>query len=493
MTILTALAFSGLLLVGLQDPVTDPVPDPSRSPTSSAIELLEQLKNPDRKIQQEALQTILIRPDPALLPGLMAILNDPDPGLRRQITLLVLRAYPDHCFKFFQEALGGLGTPRREAAAYGLGLIDDPRVVALLEAAAVDPDSTVQMAALRGLQSLIRAQLPVIFRRVSGNHIDTATSSSSTARSALSVLNRLAQAQPHNNNLQAARLRCLDPEFAAQNRNHWLENLALPDHRLQQLRGIFATNQSWLGRTTPPKPLRYQFSMFNLVSGSSKGISIDANVSDIATLRALDYDLDRVIHLRIASDLWFNIPDALEPEIEFSENHVDISFKIERFPLRHAGIGLLNISYWESKISGGAALLRFDAKSFRLIEETIHDADGKTIWKLTVPAWFEEITTMPQQINIDIPGGRVGAKLAHLKLTLKFQHKASQWLLARAKTVEITTQGEQDRAYCEVELLPSAAAEPAAGGAGSDKSSSPPGSADDSDSGQGSSAGSPRK
>ncbi|MGE4601362.1 MAG: HEAT repeat domain-containing protein, partial [Planctomycetota bacterium] len=135
MTISTTLAISWLLLTGLQDPVSDPSGVASPAPVSSDIELLERLKNPDQKIRQEALQSILNDPDPALLPGLMAILNDPDPMLRRQVTLLVLKSYPDSCFVFFRQALGGQGIPRREAAAYALGMIEDPRVVPLLGSA----------------------------------------------------------------------------------------------------------------------------------------------------------------------------------------------------------------------------------------------------------------------------------------------------------------------------------------------------------------------
>jgi hypothetical protein len=494
MTISTTLAISLLLLTGLQDPVSDPSGVASPAPVSSDIELLERLKNPDQKIRQEALQSILNDPDPALLPGLMAILNDPDPMLRRQVTLLVLKSYPDSCFVFFRQALGGQGIPRREAAAYALGLIEDPRVVALLGSAAEDPDPTIQIAALRGLQSLIRAELPRVFRRVAGAQIPTTDRSPDIRSHALAVLNQLARSQPQNQNLQIARLRCLDSEWAASNRDSWLASLDLAEGRIQQLKQFFATGQGWLGRSMPLGPLAYQFSMLNIVSGSSKEIEIEATVADIASLRALDYDLDRVIHLRIASDLFFNIPDSLAPRFDFAGDNFDIALDIERFPVRHAGIGLLNISYWESKVFGAAtAHLRFDTRSFRLIEEIIKDADGKILWKLTVPSWFEGTRSMPEQIEIDIPGGRVGAKHVHLKLNLKFQQRADQWLLHEGKTSEVSADGEQIRAYCEVTVRASESDDRSGDEVGPGKSSSPAGSSAESDSGHGSRAGSRRK
>ncbi len=491
MTISTTLAISWLLLTGLQDPVSDPSGTASPAPVSSDIELLERLKNPDQKIRQEALQSILNDPDPALLPGLMAILNDPDPLLRRQVTMLVLKSYPDSSFVFFRQALGGQGIPRREAAAYALGLIEDPRVVPLLGSAAEDPDPTIQMAALRGLQSLIRSDLSVAFRRVVGSQIAAKERSGEIRSHALAVLNQLARSQPQDKNLQIARLRCLDSKWAASNRDSWLASLVLAEGRIQQLKDFFATGEGWLGRSLPPKPLGYQFSMLNVVSGSSKEIEIEAKVADIEALRALDYDLDRVIHLRIASDLFFNIPDSLAPRFDFAGDNFDIAFDIERFPARHAGIGLLNISYWESKVFEAAtAHLRFDTNSSRLIEEIIKDANGKVLWKLTVSSWFDGTRSMPKQIEIDIPGGRVGAKTVHLKLDLKFQQRADQWLLQEAKTSEVSTDGEQVRAYCEVTLGALEADERSGDEVGPGKSSSPAGSSAESDSGQGSRAGS---
>jgi len=473
----------------------DPVPADSSPPLSSDhLELLESLKSPSQDQLQKALQTILNDPDPLLLPGLNALLNEPEPALRRHITLLVLRAYPDHAFPFFRDALAGPGIHRREAAAHALGRISDQRVIPLLAASVADPDSRIHVAALRGLQSLIRSDLPVVFRRVASPGTTPEQEIGQVPRSARTTLNQLGQTRPDDTNLQIARLRCLDSKLARDNRTAWLANLDLVPAQLKILETFFDHHNKWLGRTKPAKPLRYHFSMLNAVSGSSKDIDINASIADTDSLRTLDYDLDRVIHLRLATDLFFNIPAALSPRIDFSSEHVDVQFKIDQFPVRHAGIGLLNISYWESRVLDAfTGHLRFDPISFRLLEETIQDFQGKVLWRVTIPKWFEHQPEVPQQILIDIPGGRVGANDTHLKLDLNFLLHDQVWLLNEASAVEVTAEGEQLRAYCEVSLDSSEEGETSTGEGDGGESADPAGSATESDSGQGSRAGSPRE
>lgn len=477
-----------LLMIG-QAPVVAESDDPGKNGDDQRRTLLEQISSQDLTVRQKALQQILDDPDPLLLPGLSEILNQQDPSLRRQVTLIVLRSYPEQSFQFFLDASRTDGVHRREAAAHALGLIHDLRVIPLLKSMVNDSDDRIKNAALRSLQSLVRADLPQIFKKVSGYESEDPTTPGELCDAARDTLNQLGRSRPTQSNLQVARLRCLNSVLAEQNRNNWLNHQGIDPAHLKDLRQIFSSQRCWLGRSKPNDTLKYHFSMLNAVSGSSKEIDINASPHDIDRIRALDYDLDRVIHLRFVSDLFFNIPSALSPQIEFSGDHVDVVFNLERFPLPQAGVGLLNISYWETRIlKGVTGHLRFDRHNSRLIEETLRDSSGKVLWKVTVPEWFDEHPSYPRKILVDVPGGVVGSKQLHLKLDLGFQFPEKDWLLSEARTVEITEDGEDLRAYCEVSWVSSASDSP-----GDEDPEGGSGSATESDSGQGSRARSPRE
>ncbi|MGE4619036.1 MAG: HEAT repeat domain-containing protein [Planctomycetota bacterium] len=452
MLVFAALILSCVFSVTVQNPtpITDDLPELSKP----LREILNQLTSTDIKVRQQAMQTVLQSPDPALLPYLKNDLNDPDPSNRRQLTMFILRAFPDHSFQHFKQWLSEDGIHRREASAHALGYIHDMRVLPLLKTAIEDPNEKIQIAALRALQSLARIDLPLAFKRVSSQQTTSTEQNPQIRAEAVSLLNLKGRSNPTNLNLQTARLRCIDSSSAKENRTSWVHSLS--DHPSTQIlyQNIFDTNQHWLGRYPVAKPLHYNFSMLNAVAGTSKEIAISANVEDIEALRSLDYDLDRVIHLRLASDLLFNIPAAVEPTIKATDDSIVVDFEIDGFPFRHAGIGLLNISYWESRIQQGhSAHLRFDRTTYRLLEETIKDATGNTLWVVTTPTWLEGPGNVPMQIDIDMPGGNVGAKLKHLKMALKFQNHLSGWLLHEAQTNEVTAEGNELRAYCEVTAI----------------------------------------
>lgn len=474
-----------------QLPVTD---EPEKLPgtQSPGIEidrLLSQIKSSDLDMRQRALQEIINNPDPDLLPVLHEILNESDAGLRRQVSMVVINAFAGQSFEFFKAAAISTGIPRREAAAHALGMISDIRVIPILQSLIADPEVRIKNAALRSLQSLVRQDLPYLFQKVAGTPQPPANSSTDTRNLARLTLNRLGQSNPGDPNLQIARIRCLDSGLAQVNRNHWLKTLDLEPDKIQKLRKFLDNEKSWLGRAKVRHSLNYKFSMLNAVSGSSKEIDITASTHDVDLLRSLGYDLDRVIHLRLVSDLFFAIPDALAPELTFDDSYVDVTFDIRNFPGRHIGIGLLNISYWETRILTGArGHLRFDAKTMRLIEESITDEAGKLLWKMEVNERFEGNDHFPRRLTVDVPGGKVGANQIHLRVDLQFQFKEGRWLLSEGSTREITAEGEDLKAYCEVVSSDDSPVDSDEAGPSSEV---PVGGGEESGSGQGSSAGRP--
>ncbi|MDE0960511.1 MAG: hypothetical protein OSB09_07000 [Planctomycetota bacterium] len=446
-------------------------------------DILQQLLSVDPQEHEAAMQEVVRHPDLDLLPAFREILTRKDSSLRRRITMLVIRAYPDHAFSFFQNCFEPFDLHRQEAATHGIGFLVDSRVTVELEKLLQSTHREIRVAALRSLQMQCRSITMAAFKRVSGSSQGKTTEIALACRQrALKVLERSHQSAPTDPDLIQAWSRWVDSSLASVSRNRWTSSLDQESPMATGSLALFNANKDWLGRVRPSARLDYQFSMVNLFSASTKEITIHSSIEDIETLRAMAYDLDRVIHFRSASDLLFNHPAVLSPRwVDDSEPEISsLSFSISGHPMPHAGIGLLNISYWEGKLQGASrATVRFQRGSGRFIDETVYDEKGRELWKMEVLSWLEG-GRLPEKISIDIPAAQVGARKIHLRLDLRFQLAAGQWLLAEGKTYERIQPDEQElRAYCEVELLTDPTPDP------------DPVDADSS--GQGSTAGSPRK
>ena len=303
---------------------------------------------------------------------------------------------------------------------------------------------------------------------------------------AMKVLQKSRLNSPTDPDLMQAWAKWANSTISSNARKLWISSLEPETPLAIAASTLFESNENWLGRVAPSAGLDYQFSMVNLVSDSTKEITIHASASDIENLRSLSYDLDRVIHLRTASDLLFINPSALSPRwLAGTDPEIaSLVFNISGQSFLHAGIGLLNISYWEGRVQNAhQAIVRFARGSGRFLDETITDETGQQLWKMKVESWFDG-GHFPENISIHMTGAQVGNRKTHLRLELKFQQVKGQWLLAEGKTFERTESGEEEfRAYCEVEPLSLPVPSPA------------PEEEDSSDdaSGQGSTAGSPRE
>jgi len=425
-------------------------------------DLLRDLQAPEPPTHQRAVEQILLNRDATLLPDLEQFLTRKDSSLRRRITMLVLRAFPDQAFDFFARCLATDNVHSQEAAAHGFGYISDTRVAKILEPLLGHPERLLRVAAMRGLQSQILPQSQLAFRRVSGCKV-----------LALDAIERAYQSNPTDADLSRTRLRLLDSRVSATSREKWISASAAAGKDVADFRKLFKANEGWVGRARPPARLDYNFSMVNFASDSSKEIEIHAKVEDMESIRMMGYDLDRVIHLRTAADLLFCTPSGTLPEL-VSDSDSDsgvILLQVSGFPFRHAGIGLLNISYWEGTIrNADHARIHFDVDSGRIIEESIFDDSGQLLWKLEVKSWLEG-GRYPAQIKLDMPGGRCGARAAHLRFDLTYQLSRGAWVLKQGTTIEVVDAEEEIRAHCEVDLLPSPESEVApedSSGQGSD-------------------------
>ena len=450
-------------------------------------DLLQQLVSVDPQQHQAAVEQIVRQPDPQLLTSFREILTRKDSSVRRRVTMLVVQAYPEDAFSFFQNCMEPFDLHRQEAAAHGIGYLMDPRVAEVLEKLLSSKHREIRIAALRGLQLQCRNIVMASFQRVIGASQEQSSMVAIDGyQRAMKVLLRSCLKSPADPDLMQAWGKWANSSITSSSRKRWISSLEPESPLATSAAILFESNENWLGRVAPSAGLDYQFSMVNLVSDSTKEIIIHASSSDIENLRSLSYDLDRVIHLRTASDLLFINPSSLSPRwLAGSDPEIaSLVFNISGQSFLHAGIGLLNISYWEGRVQNAhQATVRFAGDSGRFLDETVTDEAGQQLWKLKVQSWFEG-GHFPESISIYMTGAQVGTRKTHLRLELKFQQVNGQWLLAEGKTFERTESGEEElRAYCEVEPLSLPTPSPV------------PGEEEPSDdaSGQGSTAGSPRE
>ena len=123
-----------------------------------------------------------------------------------------------------------------------------------------------------------------------------------------------------------------------------------------------------------------------------------------------------------------------------------------------AGVGLLNISYWQSRLtSGKTGTIVFDANTGAWIDEEVKDSNGKVVWK--AESTFDDNASefVPTAILIQMPEGQVGAKRYDLEFKAEFAKTAGVQHLVRATMHEKTSDDSGDlppqlRALAELTL-----------------------------------------
>ncbi|NCF56291.1 MAG: hypothetical protein GWP41_08540, partial [Planctomycetia bacterium] len=130
----------------------------------------------------------------------------------------------------------------------------------------------------------------------------------------------------------------------------------------------------------------------------------------------------------------------------------------------------------------------FDKATGRFISESIRDSLGNDTWVAHVSERLGEGVEKPAQLIIQMPSAAVGAMKIPLKVTANFTQNSGNWILTDAESVSDLGNGkpEELKARAEVQIKTSAS---------SQRGAVPTGEAStgDSDSGQGSTAGSPRE
>ena len=400
-------------------------------------QVIADLISEDNTKSRNAASLIQKSRDPKWLDHLSPLLESSQGRSRQIVTMLVLGVYPDQATDFFRRSSRSESVFAREASMYGFARISQPEMADLLLQGVEDSDGTVRNAALRGLQWICRPN---------GTQLIPALQSAESLP--------LAGSHPARPQLQD-RLSALT---ITQNLKSWRgiwqdvalrrTILAVQDRysrsQVEDLRSdldrIFKTNNQWSAKPPQSQTLRYDFSMVNIVAGSSKDIRIDATPEEVALTRLLGYDLDRCVPIRLAVDHWLEAPHLYTAKISIKDPQVLVEIDLTGAPALYAGVGLLNISYWQSRVSTGAsAVLTFDRKTGRWIQETVRDSSGRVVWEANASSWLESERSQPGQILIQMPEGQVGAQRYSLSFEAKFSSTKGIGHLTQATMTERVT------------------------------------------------------
>ena len=390
------------------------------------------------------------------LPRLAPLLESPQGRSRQIVTMLVLGIYPDKAFDFFSKASRSETVFAREAAMYGLARIPAITVIDPLFKGTTDTDETVRNAALRGLQLICRpngAQLFTALQTRDESPLASRHPAESKLQDQLSGLDF----SRHSLQWKAVWQDLASRKTILAIQSRYLKSIE--DQSLATaLENVFASNNTWAAKPVLQTDLNYAFSMVNLVAGSSKEITIAATPDEIDRTRFLGYDLERAVQTRLVIDLWLQAPHLYTRTVQISNGKLLVDIDLEDSPGLFAGIGLLNISYWQSRVSSGkTGTILFDANTGAWLAEEVKDSNGRVVWKAESTFADNSPEFKPAVILIQMPEGQVGAKRYDLKFKAEFAKTAGVYHLVRATMHENTSDESGDsppqlRALAELTL-----------------------------------------
>ena len=156
------------------------------------------------------------------------------------------------------------------------------------------------------------------------------------------------------------------------------------------------------------------------------------------------------------------VSEAVEEEEkkvkEVVDDEIIIHLNLKGSPYLHAGVGLLNISYWESRVSNGLeAQVVFDVNTGKWLREQVISDKNNQVWNTVCSDWISGNPELPGKITIEMPQGQVGARLYPLTFRAFFDRQGKQWHLTKATmheqiTDESGSTSQQLRALAELKL-----------------------------------------
>ena len=405
--------------------------DPAKTLPATPDQVISDLISDNETKSRNAALQIRNSADQNWLPRLAPLLESPQGRSRQIVTMLVLGVYPDKAFDFFSDAALSKSVFAREAAMYGFARVSAPTVVEPLFTGTVDPDDTVRNAALRGLQLICRPNGAQLFTALQTSLESPLTNRHPAEQKLQSQLSDLDFSR-YSQQWKSVWQDLVSRETILSIQSRYLDSVKDPSVAAA-LKKSFESNNSWAAKPLHQKNLNYNFSMVNLVAGSSKEISISATPEEIARTRFLGYDLDRAVQLRLALDLWLQAPHLYTKSAQISDGKLLVEIDLDGSPGLLAGVGLLNISYWQSRVSSGrSGSLAFDAKTGAWLSEDVKDSNAKVVWTAKSSFEKENAGLQPISISIQMPEGQVGAKRYDLEFKAEFTNTSGIHHLTRA-------------------------------------------------------------
>ena len=457
---MTSSKFISLLLSAFVS-ISCMLPADAQETTPKALEdrsqILKDLLSAEPLKSREAINHIRMNKDLTWLKDLAPLLENPQGRSRQIVTMLVLGVFPEESLNFFTDAAKSSSLFSREAAMYGLSRTLQPGVAKGLIQGLRDSEESVRNAALRGMQLICRPNGSKLFTGLLNSEPQENLPTHPAFTDLQETLQSLQSYEPKkpwkgvwNDIATRSTIRSLQDTFLSEIEDETKKSI---------LQRVFQSSSYWACKAAVSQPLVYDFSMVNVVAGSSKEIHIDATPEEIERTRFLGYDLDRAVHLRMAVDLWLEAPHLYTKDITIDGNEITIQLDLTGSPRLHAGVGLLNISYWESRVSNGfSAQVVFDCTSGKWLREKVTLENNTVAWIAECSDWISGEPALPGKITIEMQQGLVGARRYPLTFRAFFDRKGPLWHLKNATMHELITDDTgstslQLRALAELEMV----------------------------------------
>ena len=409
-----------------------------------------------------AVDTLLEDPHPDQLPALRAALGEEDRNLRVRITNGILHAFPNRAADFFLELIDDPSVHRREAAIFGLGALDDPRVVPRLiglldgprateptspeESTAAETRKTLSEAAARSLLNRGRQAANAAFARVTGQNVPHADRLIAMhARTARAIVEELLRTGREGEFRRLLFSRFADAEAARAARVAH-RNAHPDDDAARSIVTIGDKLAAWTPRPSLPAPgtLHYTIHIQNLYVGSEKTVAIHVSDQDFGALLYWDYALDRAIRLELPLDKLLLDPGQCAPRLESVDGVAQLRYTLPERTTFEVGIGILNIAYWSGVVSDGReVVLEFDPESGLPRLETVRDANGQVVATILYDGYAEVRPDRfaPRTITVDVTRARIGARTIPMRYAFHFAVADGIWRFDAGESFALGIEG----------------------------------------------------
>ena len=404
--------------------------DPDAPPWAHLIETLRTGTLPEKG---QIVDRLLGVGDAAVLVPLKEALGEEDRALRVRITTGVLRTFPKEAPDFFFSLFGDENLHRREAGAFAIGALDDPRVLPTLLPLLEDPNPTISEAAARSILQRGKQSANAAYAHAIGSKHPQAENLRRLYRETAAAVSQYALEHSAHSTLGRMLFRRFADRAGAKSLRARAAAAAPDDAGMQAVAELGARVAHWSPRAELPDNgvLSYTMIIENVFVGSNKIVEIEVESTDFKTLQFWGYSLDRAVRCDLPIDTLLLDPSVCAPKlIESTEGPRVIEYRLPERTNLQAGIGILNIAFWSASIGDGRRVrLELDREMGLPVREQVFSDAGTLVFEVEYGK-YEEVRASeraPMTMNVRVPAAPISGKAVPLRHEFRFRTTDGVW------------------------------------------------------------------